>query len=323
MINQPITIKNKTLKTRLIMPPMATSKSNDGYVSQELLDYYHEKSANPHFSLIITEHSYIHPQGKASINQLSIASDDTIEGLKQLVEVIHQNDTLVLAQINHAGGKTSTKITNQPLLSASAIETPKSTATTLPEAMTTSQIHQVIDDFIQAALRAKKAGYDGVEIHMAHGYLLNQFYSPLTNHRNDEYTGSTIEGRIHLPLQIIQAIKEKVDPDFIIALRLGACDYQEGGTTIQDSIQVAIAFEKAGIDLLDISGGMCGYMNPTNKDQGYFKEITSAIKEHIQIPVILTGGILDLEHADELLKTNQADLIGIGRAFFKNSNWPK
>lgn len=156
---------------------------------------------------------------------------------------------------------------------------PTCSTSELPREMDDKEIKRIINDFTQAAIRVKKAGFDGVEIHSAHGYLLNQFYSPLTNKRTDKYSGSTLAGRIQLHLEIIKEIRKAVGDDYIIALRLGGCDYMEDGTTIEDSVLAAIEFEKAGIDLLDVSGGLCSYNHPTNKGEGYFVEIADAIKK--------------------------------------------
>lgn len=324
-IDQTITINGVEIANRLVMPPMATSKSNqDGTVSQDLCDYYDEKSVGGHIGLIITEHCYISKEGKASLGQMSIDTNCDIEGLKKLTDTIHHNDTKVFCQINHAGGATTNEITGQEVLSASSILIPRSKATQMtPREMNEADIQKVIDDFTSAALRAKEAGYDGVEIHSAHGYLLNQFYSPLTNHRNDLYNGSTLEGRIKLHLQVIAAVKKAVGDDYPIALRLGACDYTEGGSTIEDAVNACIAFEKQGVNLFDISGGFCGYIHPSNKEQGYFNEITQAIKEKVSVPVLLTGGIVDVQAAEQLLEEKKADLIGVGRAILKDSNWAK
>lgn len=189
--------------------------------------------------------------------------------------------------------------------------------------MTYDDIQKVIADFAAAAIRAKKAGYYGVEIHAAHAYLLTQFYSPLTNKREDQYNGYSIEGRIKLHLEIINAVREVVGSDFPIAIRLGASDHTTGGTTIEDSLIAVKAFEKAGIDLLDISGGFSSYVNPNSTEQGYFSDMTEAIKRNVEIPVILTGGIVEVTVAEKLLREEKADMIGVGRAIFKDSNWAK
>lgn len=312
-----------TLNNRLVFPPMATAKSDSGLVSKEILDYYEEKSQGGYMSLIIIEHSFITAQGIASKGQLSIAANSNMEGLKKLAEIIHKNGSKAVMQINHAGSATNKDITGGYVnVGPSPIVNPL-IKNGVPKELSKEEIKQIIQEFKDAAKRTKDAGFDGVEIHSAHSYLLNQFYSPITNKRTDEY-GGDIYGRIKIHLEVIKAIKEAVGEDFPVLLRLGACDYIEGGTTIEDSKIAAFEFQKAGIDILDISGGLCGYIAPGRaKEQGYFSEITEAIKEVISIPVILTGGVTDPEAAEKLLSTGKADLIGIGRAMFRDSMWAK
>lgn len=325
ILNTPIEINGMTLPDRIVMPPMATSKaSEDGSVTEALCRYYGEKAKDECIGLIITEHSYISAEGRAHSGQVSIADDRDIEGLKQLVETIHACNTKVICQISHAGSSAKPADPDITQLSCSAVDLPGGRPILrIPREMTEADIKKVIADFAAAARRAKAAGYDGVEIHAAHGYLLNQFYSPLTNHRTDEYTGSTLEGRIRLHLEVIKAVREAVGTDYPVALRLGACDYMPGGTTIEDSVHAAKQFEAAGIDLLDISGGLCRFANPQSTEEGYFSEITAAIKPELHIPVILTGGIVTPEAAESLLEQNKADLIGVGRAILKDSDWAK
>lgn len=332
LLNTGIKIKNMELKNRLVMPPMAISKADEnGKATSKTLDYYEEKSAGSYIGLIIAEHSYVSPEGKASKGQLSISDDSDIQGLQEIVSIVHKNGTKVMAQINHAGAATTPDVSGLEQISASAVRMPKgsmtapraSVTTPLPKEMSMADIKKVVDDFTKAALRAKAAGFDGVELHSAHGYLLNQFYSPLTNKRVDEYTGNTISGRIKLHLEIIRAIREAVGTDYPLALRLGACDYMVGGSTIEDSILAAKEFEKAGIDFIDISGGFCGYMNPTSHKPGYFGELSKAVKDNVSIPVVLTGGIVDAGTAEILLMQEKADLIGVGRAILKDSLWAK
>lgn len=320
------------LKNRLVMPPMARSQADEnGKVTSKTLDYYREKSAGGYIGLIIVEHSFVSQEGKAGKGQLSISDDSDISGLQEVVSMVHKNGTKIMAQISHAGAATTTEVTGVEQLSASAVRMPRDSMTAPRETMTTplpkemgpADIKKVVDDFAKAALRAKTAGFDGVEIHSAHGYLLNQFYSPLTNKRSDEYTGNTLCGRIKLHLEIIQAIRETVGKDYPLALRLGACDYMTGGSTIEDSIPAAKKFENAGIDLIDISGGFCGYRNPTSRKPGFFDELSEPIKANISIPVILTGGITTPETAEILLEQNKADLIGVGRAILKDNQWAR
>ena len=316
---QPLKVRSLTLANRLVMPPMATAKAElDGQVSQAVLDYYAEKSRGGYISLIIIEHSYISPEGKASNNQLSASSDGMIPGLRKLAEVIHRNNSKAAMQINHAGSAALKEVTGTTPLAPSATANPR--RGDLPREMSRKEIGDIVIAFQDAARRVKEAGFDAVEIHSAHGYLLNQFLSPLTNKRTDEY-GGDIANRIRIHLQVIEAVRTVVGPDFPVQVRLGASDYVEGGTTIEDSMAASRAFEKAGVDLIHISGGFVGYTPPGLFGQGYFAPLSEAIKRAATIPVILTGGITEIEAAEKLLAEKKADLIGVGRAILQDSTW--
>lgn len=322
-IKSKLTIKNLSLKNRIIMPPMATRKADiNGKISDDLLNWYDEKSKGGYFSLIIIEHSFVNSTGKANNNQISIASDNDIYGLEKLVDIIHKNGSYVVAQISHSGARGLLGTNN---IAPSAINSSDSICKgklwIAEKGLSKSQISDLVNDFANAALRAKKAGFDAVEIHSAHGYLLNQFYSPITNHRTDEY-GGDVMGRIKIHLEIIDAIRKKVGEDFPIMLRFGALDYLEGGSSKEDALVAASAFEKAGVDILDISGGLYGYTVKGRENiAGYFSDASEIIKKIVSTPIILTGGIKDINDAEKLLKEEKADLIGIGRAVFKDSKW--
>lgn len=318
---KPLTIGKLTLKNRLVMPPMATSKSEkDGRISKELLNYYDEKSRGGYIGLVIIEHSFITQEGKASDGQLSVANDGFVEDLKKLSHIIHENGSKTIMQINHAGSAASKAVTGYEPIGPSALANPR--IGNVPKELTPKEIKDIIEKFKNAALRVQDASFDGVEIHSAHGYFLNQFFSPLTNKRRDEY-GGDVHGRIKIHLEIIKAVREAVGNDFPILLRLGASDYVKGGSTIKESKIAAVEFEKAGVDILDISGGFCGYIAPEVNEQGYFSSLTEAIKEVVSIPIILTGGITEVKVAEELLSEEKADLIGVGRAIYKDSKWAK
>jgi len=316
---EPLATGPLTLNNRLVMPPMATAKAgSNGKVSRELLDYYAEKSAGGYIALIIIEHSYIMPEGKASARQLSAADDSVLEGLKELVAVIHRNGSKAVMQLNHAGSATSAEITGFIPVSATPIPHPR--GKNMPRELSRQGIGDVIRAFQNAARRTKAAGFDGVEIHAAHGYLLNQFLSPLTNKRTDDYGGS-VHNRMRIHLEVIAAVREAVGPDFPILVRLGASDFREGGVSVEDSQAAAQAFEEAGVNIIDISGGFSEYMIPGQSDQGYFAPLTEAIKKVVSIPVILTGGITEARAAEQLLAAKKADLIGVGRAILNDSRW--
>lgn len=312
--------RNLTLKNRLVMPPMATGGCDEaGHVTNKLLDYYAEKALGGYFSMVITEHSFVCPEGMAHTKQLSIADDCAIDGLRRLVNVIHANGSKAIAQLSHAGS--AAKGSGLPTLAPSI--TNWGGRTPADRAMDNSDIDRLIACFSEAALRAKEAGYDGVELHSAHGYLLNQFYSPLVNHRTDSYGGS-IENRIRLHLEILAAVRIAVGPDYPILLRLGALDYQPGGSTMEDALHAAQAFCDAGVSVLDISGGMNGYIVPGRASgEGYFTDVTAQLKETVPIPVLMTGGITNANDAERILQAGQADLIGVGRAVLKDSAWAK
>lgn len=321
-LSSPIKVGNLAIKNRLVMPPMATSKSSaEGHVTDEILAYYNEKSMGGYIGLIIIEHAFVAPEGKASNAQLSICKDSDISGLRDLVDVIHKNGSMVFAQINHAGGAAKAEITKMEVLAASEAIMPRSGLSF--KMMALNDIEKVVADFASAAIRVKEAGFDGVEIHSAHGYLLNQFYSPITNKRTDEYGPQTINSRLKLHLEIIKAIRKVVGDNYPIALRLGACDYMAGGSTIEDAVNAAKLFQSAGVDLLDISGGFCGYIHPEAVEPGYFSDASAAICQSVDIPIILTGGITDAKSVEALLAAHKADMIGVGRAILKDSLWAK
>ncbi len=322
LLHQPLEKGKLILKNRLVFPPMATSKAEpDGRISRDILDYYEEKSKGGHIGLLIVEHSFVSQEGKVGRNQLSIADDSKVDDLRKLSAIIHKNDSKAVMQINHAGRDAAEEITGLVPVAPSAVPNPENGI--IPHELTAGEIAGVVSAFRAAALRVKEAGFDGVEIHSAHGYLLNQFFSPLTNKRTDEYGGS-ISNRIRIHLEIIKAIKEASGENFAILLRLGASDYTEGGTTIEDSIAAAGEFEKAGVDILDISGGFCRNLVLGNsKVQGIFSPLSEAVRKAVSIPVILTGGITEASAAEELLEQEKTDLVGVGRAIFKDSDWAK
>ena len=315
MIEQTIQVGNLQLRGRIVMPPMATEQADGGLVTPGMGAYYAARAKNPEIGLIITEHSSIEMRGKASRGQVSIAENEAIEGLSTITKAIHAaaEGIKVFAQINHAGGYTSRDITGTEPVSASAGILKQEPA----RALTKDEILQIEELFAQAARRAQLAGYDGVEIHSAHSYLLNQFYSPLTNHRTDEYGSQTMENRLRMHLETIQKVREKVGENFPIAVRLGGCDYTPGGSTIEDSVEASLMLQKAGVDLLDLSGGMCRYILEGVSEPGWFGQMTQQIKQQVSVPVLLTGGIKTRAEAETLLEQGAADLIGIGRALLK------
>lgn len=317
----PLTTKKLTLHNRIVLPPLATEKSaNGGIVSEGLLKYYDEMTEDGAIGLVIVEHAYIHISGKASAHQLAIDSDETIEGLKTLASTIQSNGSKVIMQINHAGSAASKEVTGSDVIGPTAVANPRKG--TVPKEMSVADIEYITKCFIESASRAKEAGFDGVEIHSAHGYFLNQFYSPLSNLRRDAY-GGNLYNRVRLHLEIIEGVRSVVGEDYPILLRLGASDYMDHGSTLEDALEAVTLFEKAGVDIIDISGGFCGYTGNGSTKEGYFSELTGPILCITECPVILTGGILDPKIAETLLQEEKANLIGVGRGMLKDRHWAK
>ncbi len=318
---KPIQIANLECTNRLVMPPMATAKATaNGQVSDELIQYYHEKTEGGYISIVIIEHAFITKEGKASNYQISVADESDIKGLATLAETIKQNGSKAIMQINHAGSAADETVTESSPVGPSVVVHPWKGS--IPVELTKVEITAIVRAFGEAAGRVKAAGFDGVEIHSAHGYFLNQFFSPLTNKRTDVY-GGDVNNRIRVHLEVIEAVHRAVGRDFPVFLRLGASDYTDGGTTVEDSQIAAAAFEQAGVDLIDISGGFCGYTLKGISEQGYFSALSEAVKKAVTIPVLLTGGINDALAAENLLSLGKADLIGVGRAILNDSEWAK
>ncbi|MBO5555705.1 MAG: NADH:flavin oxidoreductase [Oscillospiraceae bacterium] len=319
MLYDPINISGLELKNRLVMPPMQSDRTDRGRVTDELVDYYRQRALYSQPGLIVIEHSCITEAGRASANQLSIADDDCIPGHRRLVDAIHEAGSRVFVQLNH-GGNAAEPFDGGELVSASDVGNPRKPLPRLPRPLTIPEIGQLETAFVQATLRALEAGYDGVEIHCAHGYLLNQFYSPLTNRRTDAYGSGSIEDRTRFLREVMTQVRAAIG-DTPMAVRLGGADYLPGGSTEEDAVAAARLIAETGADLLDVSGGMCGYNRPEHREPGYFGSMTEAIRQAVTLPVLLTGGVRDKTAAEELLLSGKADLIGVGRALFRDAHW--
>ena len=323
--SDPIEVRGLQLTNRFVRAAYATQTANeDGTVSADTIAHYTAR-AKGNIGLIVTGLMSVHFSGNGMPKQGLIDRDEMVDGLARLTDAVHSaGPAKIFAQIAHCGSKTDPRLTGGELIAPSAVMNrglrPGQTAP-IPRAMTVEEIHRIEDTFVQAAMRAAQAGFDGVELHGAHAYLLDQFYSPLTNIRTDEYGGS-LENRLRIHTEILQAVREEVGDAFPIAVRFGGSDYMDGGNTIEDAAAGAVLLEAAGADLLDVSGGMCRYILKDRTEPGYFSDMTAAIKEKVHIPVVLTGGIKTREDADRLLNEGKADMIGIGRALFANPAWP-
>ena len=316
----PLTVKNFTLTNRIVLPPMANNMSDDsGAVTDAHIAHY-TRRAQAGVGMIIIEHAYVSRDGRVNRKQLGIHDETLVPGLRRLAEAVKASGAVVGVQITHGGGKVTQEAAGRPPLAPSAHMPPGGSEP--PEALTIEGLQEIKAAFAAAARRAIEAGFDFVEIHGAHGYLLNQFLSPLTNRRADAYGGDT-DGRLRFPLEVVKAVREVVDEDHLVLYRLGATDFMEGGLTAEDGRQAARVLVGFGVDLVDISGGLCGSQTPgwDGTSQGYFVPMAAAIRAEIGVPVVVAGGITDPRAADRFIREGHVDLVAIGRAMLTNPDW--
>ena len=304
-------VKGLTLRNRIVMPPMQTGRATvKGAVTDRLISFYVRRSAA--LGLLIVEHSYVSAGGKLSPKQLGIYNDELIDGLEKLSARIHAVGTPIVVQITHAGG-----VANRQIIGA---EPAGPSATRNARELTRSEIEALVEEFAVAAERAIKAGFDGVELHGAHGFLLNQFSSPLLHKRADEYGGS-LENRMRFPLMVVEKVRES-SRGRLLLYRLGADDLDPNGTRVEDSATFATKLEQYGVDVIDVSGGLCGSEPKQLRNvKGYFVPQAYEIKRAVKAPVIGVGGITDAEYADKLVRDGKVDLVAVGRALWKDPKW--
>lgn len=309
----PLEVGHVTLRNRIVMPPMQSGRASfDGEVTNRVINFYSSRSIA--VGLPIVEHSYISPTGKIGPKQLGIYDDKLRSGFEKLASAIHAVGAPAVVQISHAGGVANEHVIHtQPAGPSARGKT---------RALEVSEMEGIAEEFFLAAKRAVKAGFDGVELHGAHGYLLNQFFSPLLNHREDEYGGS-LKGRMRFPLLVAKKVRKCLG-NRLLLYRLGADDLAPNGTRIEDSIAFALQLQQVGVDIIDVSGGMCG-SEPKQLRQvmGYFVPQATAIKRAVKIPVIGVGGITDADFADRLVCDGKVDLVAVGRALWKDPKWPQ
>lgn len=320
-LSDPLTIKNVKIRNRIVMPPMANDLSDEtGAVTDRHLDHYRAR-AEAGVGLIIVEHAYITPKGKMTVPQLGIHDDALVPGLTRLAEAIRSGGAASAIQLTHAGANTSPDIIGCQPVGPADVAVPGRDVE--PRPLTSPEIAELIGQYRDAARRAAAAGFDAIEIHGAHGFLLSEFLSPYTNRRTDEY-GGTLENRLRFPLEVITAVREEVGPDFLLAYRFGATDFLQEGLTLEEALEAAPRLVAAGIDLLDVSGGLCGSRpGKLSGMQGFFVPLAESVKSVVDVPVIAVGGIKEAAYADSVITAEKADLVAVGRELLKNPAWAK
>lgn len=316
-----ITIHTMTLKNRVVMPPMCTAYATiGGAVTDRLINYYAAR-ARGGVGLIDIEFTYIHPAGKIFDHMLGIYDDKLIPGLTRLTDAVHQGGAKIVIQISHGGRRAHSDITGSVPVAPSPI--PRLNGET-PKELNLADIEELIQAYLTAAKRAKKAGFDGVMIHMAHGYLIQQFLSPLSNLRTDRY-GGDLAGRSRFALEVLMAIRRELGKEYPITCRLCGDEYVNGGLDLNQSVQLAKVLEANGMNAIEVSAGTHETPQvmsaPPYYPMGFLSHLSEGIKKGVSIPVGVVGRIHTPELAENLLKQGKADLIAVGRALIADPEW--
>lgn len=317
----PISFAGLTLRNRIVMPPMWSGQADaQGAVTDAIVDYHRVRAAAG-CGMVIVEHAFVEPRGRASRTQLGVHLDELLPGLARLAEAIRSEGAVACQQISHAGSRSSSAITGQRPAGPSAVSHPYQPDGEVPVALDQAGIAKVTAAFAAAARRVRQAGFDAVEIHAAHGFLLSQFLSPLTNRREDQH-GGTEEGRRRLHLEVLAAVREAVGPTYPVFVRLGAHDETEGGLELDAACRTAAALANSGCCLIDVSGGLQGSRGE-GKPPGYFVDYASAIRVEAHVPVSVAGGIAEPSFADAIVREERSDMVGIGRAMLDDPEWAR
>eukprot|EP01029_Cantina_marsupialis_P012239 TRINITY_DN270561_c0_g1_i1.p1 TRINITY_DN270561_c0_g1~~TRINITY_DN270561_c0_g1_i1.p1 ORF type:complete len:344 (-),score=78.37 TRINITY_DN270561_c0_g1_i1:555-1586(-) len=317
LLLSPGNIGNCQFKNRVVMPPMCMYKSDESGKLKPFHFFHYTARAIGGVGLIIVEATAVEPRGRISSNDLGLWDDLQIQGHKELVNQTHEFGSKIAIQLAHAGRKSVVKhsIPVAPTSLAFDIEEPFK----IPHSLSLNEISQIKDYFIESAKRAEEAGYDVLELHAAHGYLLCEFLSPLSNKRDDSYGGS-IENRCRLTLEIAKQLKEEISLPLIV--RISASEWKNGGWDIDDSIYLSKQLEKIGVDSIHVSAGG----NQKDVDSMpkllplYQCDYAKKIKENVNIPVIAVGLITTPKQGEILIEEKTCDFVAYGRELLRNSN---
>lgn len=315
MLSKPLKLGPVKIKNRFIVSAMVMNCCNEDGTATEKFIAYHEEKAKGGWGLIVTEDYAVDPTGRTYQYLPGLWCDEQIASHKRLTDRVHAAGAKIYAQIYHGGRQTEEWIIGQQVWAPSPIPCPVKKA--LPHEMTTEEVDEMVEKFGDAALRAKKAGFDGVQIHGAHGYLVCEFASYYSNKRVDKYGGNLVN-RMRFPVEIVKNIRKKCGPDFAIDYKISGEERTQGGTNIEDTKAMAIMLEEAGIDSLNVSIGVyeTWYMQvpPAVMGHGWLSEYAQEIKKVVDIPVTTVGRINDPYVAEGIIRSGQADACYMGRA---------
>ena len=299
-------IKNMELKNRFVRSATWEGLANeDGHTNEEINKVY-EDLAKGDIGLIITSYSYILNEEQPNRRMLGIYDDSFIEDYKPLIDKIHSYDSKIMMQIVYGGSNTSYNVGERIILGPSSIA--QINRGTLSCEMSKEDINNIIKAFADASLRCKKAGFDGVQIHGAHGYLLSQFLDPYHNRRNDEYGGS-IENRARLILEVYKAVREKVGEDYHVGIKINCSDFRDSGASFEDCKYVVYELDKLGIDSVEVSGGDFRSF----KGESFFKDYANELANNVSCPIMLVGGNRTFKNMESILNNTNIELFSICR----------
>lgn len=320
---QPIEIGPLTIKNRIVMPAMGTLYATwNGEVTDRMIDYYRER-ARGGVGMIVVEYAYVHRSGQVYFHQSAADRDSAIGGLQRLALAIRREGAAAALQLVHVGRLSYPEVTGfaplapSPVLSAGGV---------LPKAMSIAEIRLVQKSFADAAVRAKQAGFDAVELHMAHGYLIHSFLTPLANNRDDEYGGS-LANRARFALETLAAVRAAVGDKYPVMCKISGSDYAEGGVTIEEVKTFAKWLEQGGVNAITVSGGLKHETDhmvtpPMSVPRGFRADLAGEVKEVVSIPVISVGRINHPSVAEEIISSGKADMVAVGRALIADPWWP-
>ena len=317
------TINGMTLENRFVRSATWEGlATDDGFVTDRLIDLS-VRLAKGGVGLIITGHAYVSKEGQASPWQLGVHSDAVIGGLTAMVDAVHGAGGKVVLQMAHAGCRAGVGLTGLEAFGPSAM---MGETGPLCRAMTEDEILKVGEAFARAAIRAVKAGFDGIQIHAAHGYLLSQFLSPFHNRRKDAYGGG-VENRARAVLEVLRRMRDAVGPGYPVLIKMNSEDFVDGGLSVDDMLAVAVTLEKAGIDAIELSGGSAfsppKYISSrpgrieSEKDEVYYREAARRYKEKVHVPLMLVGGIRSYGVAEMLAEGGIADYLALCRPLIR------
>lgn len=322
LVLTPLTVGKVTLRNRFVVAPTVTVFcDNDGMATDRFVAY-HQAKARGGWGLIIVEDYAVDPIGRGFWTP-GLWKDEQIKSHARLVEAVHREGAKIFAQIYHAGRQTTSALVGAQPVSASAVPCP--VMGEVPRELTKEEIRTIVKQFGDAAFRAKEAGFDGVEVHGAHGYLIAQFMSKYSNKRVDEY-GGPLKNRIRFPLEIIREIRERCGRDFLVGFRISGDEHVPGGRNIEETKVIARELEKAGVDVLHVSCGTyesaSTIVPPMGSPLAWIADYAAEVKKVVKIPVITVGRINDPLLAEEVLRSGKADLVAMGRASLADPDLP-